>query len=58
MCRFLGIDSEQSLNASSEKFIRRFTHVENSCINKGLNMKQMTIEELDKYWDEAKNENR
>ena len=58
VCRFLGIDSEQSLNASSEKFIRRFTHVENSCINKGLNMKHMTIEELDKYWDEAKNENR
>ncbi len=58
VCRFLDIDPEQSLNASSEKFIKRFTHVENSCNDKGLNMKQMTIEELDKYWDEAKNENR
>ena len=58
VCRFLDIDPEQSLNASSEKFISRFTHVENTCNDKGLDMKQMTIEELDKFWDEAKNENR
>ncbi len=54
VCRFLDIDPEQCLNKSSDKFIKRFTYVENSCIDNGLDMKQMTIDELDKYWDEAK----
>ncbi|OQC01273.1 MAG: Nucleoside triphosphate pyrophosphohydrolase/pyrophosphatase MazG [Firmicutes bacterium ADurb.Bin099] len=58
VCRFLDIDPEQSLDASSDKFIKRFSHVENSCNDKGQFMKEMTLEQLDKYWNEAKNENR
>jgi tetrapyrrole methylase family protein/MazG family protein len=54
VCRFLDIDPEQYLNKATDKFIRRFEYVEGSCVKNGLNMKNMTIDELDLLWDEAK----
>lgn len=54
VCRFLDLDPEQCLNSASDKFIKRFTHVEKSCVDNGFDMKQMTIKELDSFWDEAK----
>lgn len=58
VCRFLDIDPEKALNNSSDKFIKRFSYVEEKCLDNHLKMEEMTIEELDKFWDEGKNEGR
>lgn len=52
--RHLGIDAEQALRASTEKFIKRFSVTEELVRNESLDMKELPIEELDKYWDKAK----
>lgn len=52
--RFLGVESEEALTLSNEKFISRFVQVEKLCEDRGIDMKSSTLEELDKLWDEAK----
>lgn len=52
--RFLKIDSEQALNGATNKFVSRFEKVENLANQKGIDMKNSTLETLDKLWDEAK----
>lgn len=52
--RFLGIDPEASLNYTISKFIRRFTHVEESALACGRKLEDMTLAEMDELWDEAK----
>lgn len=53
--RHLDIDAEQALRASTDKFIRRFSITEELVRNDSLDMKELPIEELDVYWDKAKN---
>ncbi len=52
--RFLDVDSEEALTASSNKFLRRYLIVEKLALERGIDMKQTPIDELDKLWDEAK----
>lgn len=52
--RFLKIDSEQALNGATNKFVSRFEKVENLANQKGIDMKNSTLETLDKLWNEAK----
>lgn len=52
--RFLGIDSEEALTKASNKFLRRYLIVEKLAAERGINMKETPIEELDKLWNEAK----
>ena len=52
--RFLKMDAEQSLTAASDKFIRRFTVVEQLAEKQQRNMSEATPEELDLLWAEAK----
>ena len=52
--RFLGIDPEASLDYTIDKFIRRFTHVENSALACGRALEDMSLSEMDELWDEAK----
>lgn len=54
LARFVKVDCENALNAATEKFIRRFAQVENLAAQRGSAMESMTLEELDKLWDEAK----
>ena len=51
LSRFLKVDSEMALTAATDKFIRRFTKVEELAAGK---IDTMSLEELDKLWDEAK----
>ena len=55
--RFLKIDSEQALQAATDKFIRRFAGVEELANERGMDMKSATLEELDALWDEVKKRN-
>lgn len=52
--RFLNVDPEEALNFTSDKFIRRFGYVEEQAIQAGTRPEEMTLEEMDKLWDEAK----
>jgi len=52
--RFVDADPEEALNAATEKFISRFAKVEELARRAGKDMKEMTLSELDKLWEEAK----
>lgn len=52
--RFLKVDPEFALTRSNEKFITRFLEVERLASEKGINMKEKTIDELDELWNQAK----
>ncbi|MBQ7295671.1 MAG: nucleoside triphosphate pyrophosphohydrolase [Clostridia bacterium] len=52
--RFVGVDSETALTRANEKFISRYLVVEKLAQDRGINMKETPIDELDKLWDEAK----
>ena len=52
--RFLHTDPEAALNAATEKFISRFAKVEKMALAQGRDMAQMSLEELDKLWEDAK----
>ncbi len=54
--RFLKTEAELSLNAATEKFIRRFTRVEELAKARGIDMASTSLEELDRLWDIAKTE--
>ncbi|MBE6762870.1 MAG: nucleoside triphosphate pyrophosphohydrolase [Ruminococcaceae bacterium] len=54
--RFLKTDAEMSLNAATDKFIRRFTRVEALAAQRGIDMQTASLEELDALWDIAKAE--
>lgn len=52
--RFVDIDPEQALEKTNLKFIQRFNHIENRAKELGKTLKEMTLEEMDIYWEEAK----
>lgn len=52
--RFIGVDSEEALTGSTDKFIDRFSKVEKMADERGINMKETDLSELDKLWDLAK----
>lgn len=52
--RFIGVDPEMALEKTNKKFIRRFQYLEVETKKKGLSLDQMTLEEMDVYWEEAK----
>ena len=52
--RFAKSDAEESLSASTDKFLSRYLIVEELAEQRCVNMKQAPIEVLDELWDEAK----
>ena len=54
VARFLKVDSEQATEKACNKFIGRFTIVENLANERGISLKDDELEELNKLWDEAK----
>ena len=52
--RLYGIDPEAALEKTNQKFIKRFNYLEAQTIKKGMSLKDMSLEEMDKIWDEAK----
>jgi len=52
--RLYNINPENALEKTNQKFIRRFNYLEEKTIKSGLNLKNMTLEEMDKIWNEAK----
>jgi len=52
--RLCGIDPEAALERTNIKFIKRFNYLESQTMKKGMDLKKMSLEEMDKYWEEAK----
>lgn len=52
--RLYHLNPDNALEYTNQKFIRRFNHVEERAIQGGRALKDMTLEEMDALWDEAK----
>ncbi len=52
--RFLGINPEDALEKTNKKFIKRFQYLETKSAKDGKQMGEMTLEEMDVYWNRAK----
>ncbi|MFX0558177.1 nucleoside triphosphate pyrophosphohydrolase [Maribacter sp. CXY002] len=52
--RFLNINPENALERTNKKFIRRFQYLEGKAKEMGKELKDMTLGEMDVFWEEAK----
>ncbi len=52
--RLYGVNPENALERTNRKFISRFNYLEEKTIKKGLDLKDMTLQEMDVIWEEAK----
>ena len=52
--RFLNVDAEQALTVSNDKFIKRYLIVEKLAAERGIDMKNASLDTLDELWKEAK----
>jgi len=52
--RFIDINAEEALEKTNLKFIRRFNYLEQEAAKDGKQLKDMTLAEMDEYWNRAK----
>jgi XTP/dITP diphosphohydrolase len=52
--RLYNIDPEMALERTNKKFIRRFNYLEEQVRLKGLSLKDMSLDQMNEFWDEAK----
>jgi len=52
--RFINIDPEEALERTNKKFIKRFQYLETESAKDGKVMGEMTLAEMDEYWNRAK----
>lgn len=53
--RLYGINPENALERTNKKFIKRFNYLEQQTITQGIDLKDMSLAEMDKIWEQAKN---
>ncbi|RKX46388.1 MAG: nucleoside triphosphate pyrophosphohydrolase [Thermotogae bacterium] len=54
LSRFLNVDPESALRKATERFWRRFRRMEEMIEKDGLKFEDLSIEELDRYWEKVK----
>lgn len=52
--RLYGVNPENALERTNRKFIDRFNYLEQACKERGLDLKTMSLAEMDLIWEEAK----
>lgn len=52
--RLYKLNPDNALEMTNQKFIRRFNYVEDHSVKQGKSLKDITLEKMDKLWDEAK----
>lgn len=52
--RLYGLNPDNALEHTNQKFIRRFGYIEQQTIRQGKSLKDMTLAEMDVLWEEAK----
>jgi tetrapyrrole methylase family protein/MazG family protein len=55
IAKFYKIDAEEALRSTNNKFIKRFQYIEQKLEGKGKTLKDSPLEEMERYWQEAKN---
>ncbi|MFS0556972.1 nucleoside triphosphate pyrophosphohydrolase [Brevibacillus sp. 179-C9.3 HS] len=58
LARFLGLDPEEALALTNNKFKKRFSYIEGKLHEAGRTFEQTDLQEMDKWWEEAKHETR
>ncbi|MEA1959507.1 MAG: nucleoside triphosphate pyrophosphohydrolase [Chloroflexota bacterium] len=56
IARRMDIDAEVALKSCNERFYRRFSYMERACKERGVPLSDLTLEQQDALWDEAKRE--
>jgi MazG family protein len=54
--RLYGIDPEAALEKTNRKFIKRFNFLEKNTLKKGISLHEMSLDEMNVIWEEAKKE--
>jgi XTP/dITP diphosphohydrolase len=54
LSRYIGVDPENSLERTNKKFIRRFSYIEEQAVKSGKTLKEMSLQDMDELWNEAK----
>lgn len=54
IARLLNVDEELALNSTIDKFIKRFSYIEKSIKDKGLDVQGVNLDEMNKLWEESK----
>jgi len=54
LSRFLKVDPESALERTNKKFIKRFQFMEEAVSAKGKELSQLSLAEMDSYWEKAK----
>lgn len=52
--RFIGVNPEDALEKTNRKFIKRFQYLESKAAGEGKKLADMSLDEMDVYWEEAK----
>jgi tetrapyrrole methylase family protein / MazG family protein len=52
--RFLSLDPEEALRKTIERFSRRFSHIENTMLARGVRLQDASLDEMESLWEEAK----
>jgi XTP/dITP diphosphohydrolase len=52
--RFVDINPEEALERTNKKFIKRFNYIEQASRKDGKSLKEMSLEEMNAYWEESK----
>lgn len=52
--RFIGVNPEDALERTNKKFIHRFKFIEDQSRKNGKGLKELSLKEMDEFWDEAK----
>lgn len=54
VARFAGVNPEEALRGTIAKFISRFRHIETMAAEKGVGLRDMSLDEMDALWEDAK----
>ncbi|GAB4541298.1 MAG: nucleoside triphosphate pyrophosphohydrolase [Thermodesulfovibrionia bacterium] len=54
LSNFVNVNPEYALQMTINKFIKRFSHIENEALRQGRSLSDMTLEEMDAIWNKAK----
>ncbi len=54
LARFAGVDAETALQKANDRFVKRFSYIEKKAKEEGKRLEEMTLDEMEKLWLEAK----
>ncbi len=58
IARFIKVNPEEAMRKAICRFIERFKYIEEETTRRGLDLKDLSLQEMDKYWNEAKKKNK